>query len=581
MHEAQNPYNGANIKNLNSVDSPQPSERTTNPFYSILAGERKVKELLLLAPGAEEPLSNQTVDCSEEEDATEYIDTEAEVIIDSQSNQPPQFDEEDEEVADFDNSLKDDWVAEPNIQQQAIINTEFEKLLRLNEELRSANDKLYEQAEQLTTALSDSEAALQRQYKRSTVAESMLKQQTQELNAAQAQIQFLFEQLENSQQNLQRQEGLAESYKVHLEANQQRLAQLERECALIQNKYSEQTWLLSQSENACRELRTRLKRQQRQTLQFKAALEKSLETSIPGYEEVDDSDSNFLGIRNNSSLNKSKESQAISSMQSIKPWSANEEYNYSKNDLWEQEIVSSGTNGGDSSIHEESSTWEFTANPNITSVENTNDTANEGLVSDDLANDDSFTDSTNINQVVRSSDSAREESNLNQLDQEVAPSDSSELEDQLDSVIQTFFASQTESVAPEPAKQEDVQADEEITPTWTTIIEPRGQNDGNDNNVVNADYWENSSTDNEPLVSFTSSIDDISNDETQDYWEEVSHFPAFDLSENAPPFDIVSDTENEHNSPSPIIYPKRPPKGRKSLASVELPKFPQKKDDNQ
>ena len=144
----------------------------------------------------------------------------------------------------------------------------------------------------------------------------MLKQHTHELNAAQAQIQSLFEQLESSAQNLQRQESLAESYRGQLELNQQRLAQLERECALIQGKYSEQTRLLSQSENACRELRTRLKRQQRQTLQFKAALEKSLETSVPGYDTPDDSDSDFLDIKNNSRLNKSHRTQPISSIQS-------------------------------------------------------------------------------------------------------------------------------------------------------------------------------------------------------------------------------------------------------------------------
>ena len=30
---------------------------------------------------------------------------------------------------------------------------------------------------------------------------------------------------------------------------------------------------------------------------------------------------------------------------------------------------------------------------------------------------------------------------------------------------------------------------------------------------------------------------------------------------------------DEQGSPSPVIYPERPPKGRKSLASVELPNF--------
>ncbi|MEO0686694.1 MAG: hypothetical protein AAFY76_17050, partial [Cyanobacteria bacterium J06649_11] len=273
MHEAQTPDDGANIQNLNSVDSSQSSVVTTNPFYSILAGEHKAKELFLLAPAREESLSDTAVD---EEEVTEHIDTEVEVIIDSPGNQSTQFDEE----ANWESDSDSDWVAEPNFEQQAIVNTEFEKLLQLNQELREANNKLYEQAEQLTNALSESEAAFQRQKKRSNVAESMLRQHTQELNAAQAQIQSLFEQLENSVQNVQRQESLAESYRGQLELNQQRLAQLERECALVQHKYSEQTRLLSQSENACRELRTRLKRQQRQTLQFKAALEKSLETSV-------------------------------------------------------------------------------------------------------------------------------------------------------------------------------------------------------------------------------------------------------------------------------------------------------------
>ncbi|MEO1693487.1 MAG: hypothetical protein AAFR63_18470, partial [Cyanobacteria bacterium J06631_6] len=60
MHEAQTPNDGANIKNLNSVDSSQSSEGTTNPFNSILVGEYKAKELLLLAPAREEALPSAT-----------------------------------------------------------------------------------------------------------------------------------------------------------------------------------------------------------------------------------------------------------------------------------------------------------------------------------------------------------------------------------------------------------------------------------------------------------------------------------------------------------------------------------------
>ena len=83
MHEAQTPDDGANIKNLNSVDSSRSSEGTANPFNSILAGEYKAKELLLLAPARDEALSSPTVDYPEGETVTEHIDTQVEFIIDS------------------------------------------------------------------------------------------------------------------------------------------------------------------------------------------------------------------------------------------------------------------------------------------------------------------------------------------------------------------------------------------------------------------------------------------------------------------------------------------------------------------
>ncbi|MEO0933469.1 MAG: hypothetical protein AAFY21_06820 [Cyanobacteria bacterium J06641_2] len=589
MHEAQTPNDGANIKNLNSVDSSQSSEGTTNPFNSILVGEYKAKELLLLAPAREEALPSATVDYPEEDVAAEDIDTKVEIIIDSNDsnlNQSSQFDEE----IDLETDSDSDWVAEPNVKQQQIVNAEFDKLLKLNEELQNANNQLYEQAEQLTNALSESEAALQQQRKRSTVAESMLKQHTQELNAAQVQIQYLYEQLEHSTQNVQRQENLAESYRGQLELNQQRLAQLERECALIQNKYSEQTRLLSQSENACRELRTRLKRQQRQTLQFKAALEKSLETSVPGYDTLDDSDSDFLDIKNNSRLHKSNRTKTISSIQSIQPWSAPPESYKIRNDFWEENSTTSPSNDSEGSIYEESSTWEFTANSDI-ATGNTSQNPVEDLVDNDLIDIDSSTDLTNTNQVVPSSESSNSDltdvnqvvppsessnSDLTDVNQIVSPSESSDLEEQLDTVIQKFFASQTEPVSQQSSVIEDTDTSEDENPTWTTIIEPCGTNN---NDTVNVETNQNSSTEDEQTLSFTSSMSYVNNDETQDYWEEVSHYPAFDLSENASDLEITSDTDTDTSSPSPLIYPKRPPKGRKSLASVELPKFPHKENE--
>ena len=213
----------------------------------------------------------------------------------------------------------------------------------------------------------------------------------------------------------------------------------------------------------------------------------------------------------------------------------------------------------------------------------------------DLVNTDSSRDLTTIHQIVSPSDSPIESdsTNINQvvppLDSpansdlttanQISSSDSSDLEEQIDTVIQTFIASQTESVSPKSLKEQDAETSEDINPTWTTIIEPRGTNN---NEVMDVETHQNSLTEDEQTVSFTSSMNDSYNDEIQDYWEEVSHYPAFDLSENSPTLEITSDTDSDTSSPSPLIYPKRPPKGRKSLASVELPKFPQKSDgDNE
>jgi hypothetical protein len=98
-----------------------------------------------------------------------------------------------------------------------------------------------------------------------------------ELNLSQEHMTQLFKELELSQQATQRQQILVETLSAQLDSSQERIAQLERDCALAQQRYNEQVQKLMQAENAGRDLRMRLHRQQRQTLQFKAALEKCLE----------------------------------------------------------------------------------------------------------------------------------------------------------------------------------------------------------------------------------------------------------------------------------------------------------------
>jgi len=99
----------------------------------------------------------------------------------------------------------------------------------------------------------------------------------EEMAAIHRQISQLSQELDSSQKMGHRQQILVETLSEQLESGQERIAHLERDCAITQQRYNEQVQLVLQTENVCRDLRMRLHRQQRQALQFKAALEKSLE----------------------------------------------------------------------------------------------------------------------------------------------------------------------------------------------------------------------------------------------------------------------------------------------------------------
>jgi hypothetical protein len=99
----------------------------------------------------------------------------------------------------------------------------------------------------------------------------------EELSSIHQQISQLSQELDSSQKMGHRQQILVETISEQLQSSQERIADLERDCAITQQRYNEQVQLVLQAENVCRDLRMRLHRQQRQALQFKAALEKSLE----------------------------------------------------------------------------------------------------------------------------------------------------------------------------------------------------------------------------------------------------------------------------------------------------------------
>ncbi|RUR72668.1 hypothetical protein ACF3DV_06335 [Chlorogloeopsis fritschii PCC 9212] len=527
MNEADTPNNGNFLKPLNSANVAQPQQASC-PFDFVGHPTNKtISYLPLLAPAEARQSQAEVIDetdCDRTPTAEELLSHTSSLSVANtqvasdrvlEFTQPPLQQPEPEQ----------DWVAEPDQQEQELVGAEFQQLLALNEELRSANNELYEQVEHLKAALTESEEALQLQSKRSTIAETMLKQQAQELAAAQEQIKSLFEQLETAVSTVQTQEIFIESSKGQLEISQNRLAQLERECALLQTKYNEQSHQLLQSENSNRELRSRLMRQQRQTLQFKAALEKCLDTTVPSYDSLEDNPQSSVGNRNTTH---SKQANSIfSNQRPIRPWTAeSESLEDEPNNVWKEFNLP---------LHR----WEHSTPPIQspiinTSIQEAQSTANQPNIQPEI---DSSTPST-----------------------PVSPSEQSNLEEQLNNLFQTFFTAQPAS--PQPTQEKDVADDDDID------VE-----DGEEVMVQSSESFATALDDSEELVNNIITNPETNSDDNQDDLVETLQLSPQQLPATSVPTQPVTDDSAHSNSPSPLLYPQRPPKKRTSLASVELPNF--------
>jgi hypothetical protein len=158
------------------------------------------------------------------------------------------------------------------------------ELLQLIHDLNECNDALLSKVSQLEGALAQSQATLAAEAKKASALQGQMAQQVsaeqalaqQSAQTAQQQVAKLVGDLDNTEQALKRQQLINETLQTELTNAQERTIQLERECALIAQQHSSEAQARTKAENTARDLRSRLQRQQRYTLQFKAALEKSL-----------------------------------------------------------------------------------------------------------------------------------------------------------------------------------------------------------------------------------------------------------------------------------------------------------------
>jgi hypothetical protein len=152
-----------------------------------------------------------------------------------------------------------------------------EEMLSLIQELNQCNNALLDRVAELEDALERSQQMSSSTPKSENWAIAGM--EDLDLPMAKQKIVELAQELELAHHTNKRQQILVETLTGQFENSQERVAELERECARLQQQSNDQTQQLGQSENACRDLRARLQRQQRYTLQFKVALEKALEVA--------------------------------------------------------------------------------------------------------------------------------------------------------------------------------------------------------------------------------------------------------------------------------------------------------------
>lgn len=191
----------------------------------------------------------------------------------------------------FSHWLNSNWVETTENGLASFTSAEMATMASFIQEIRSSNTSLLERVVQLEQELNECQNGLQSQTARSQVAQSRLIQQNKELSTTTEQVESLSDQLETANQTIQSQKILNENLTIQLASSQERIAQIERECSVRQANYNEKLHQLIQTENSCRELRARLVRQQRYTMQLKVALEKCMEEPVASLQSPSDGDS--------------------------------------------------------------------------------------------------------------------------------------------------------------------------------------------------------------------------------------------------------------------------------------------------
>ena len=462
--------------------------------------------------------------------------------------------------------------ASPTVETDvAAMSSELTEMAALTQELHSTNSHLLRRITQLEQKLAESQKVVQQHRKRSQAQEAMFTEKQHELTEAQEQTRRLFYELDAAHQTTQRQQILIETLTDQLEISQEQVAQLERECASTQAICNQQSHHLVETENTCRELRSRLSRQQRHTLQFKVALEKCLEVPIPCQAQSD-----TIPLETSTpGFDRTEAPLLVSKAQPIPPWSAQTE--------------PSG----------EESPWDSPSPTSTGSTWTDQSTALEVVeVATDVPTEVTLTYPTfgqQFSQAVSTPKGTFEEQLDDLLNLLFQPSSTpvtppgttpahslnEDTSGTMEAQWQAASSLPEGTVIPTPNTSPDILASA-IASSPSTTLDPAGSvlNQSHKSNDDRKDLYPNDleETDSRKLLPLFDGyqrsrllpVRDHGSDQGSDRGSDWGSDRGSSITQASLPETDSSKT----NSPAPIVYPLRPPKGRKSLAAVELPTFP-------
>ncbi|AFZ47827.1 hypothetical protein Cyast_1872 [Cyanobacterium stanieri PCC 7202] len=122
------------------------------------------------------------------------------------------------------------------------------------------------------------------------VKERVIYEQNQELEVFQENVNKLYHQIEEDKAKIREQKLLMEKLAQELKDSQIQRGALERECSLLQENYNQLQYQIKEKEKENKELNIRLQRQQRSTLEYKAALDQYLESPVAQKPKIIQSD---------------------------------------------------------------------------------------------------------------------------------------------------------------------------------------------------------------------------------------------------------------------------------------------------